>query len=126
MQHRYYNVYSAVIMGNGKNKKNTHISRGKYKKRIPPKRLQSTSSQQNENSTPATSLDGNRIINLTELASFVGDVSSHTQSCQQGVVSLCGESNREGMASVLTARCDTCNTDISFATSGKIRGVGVG
>ena len=110
-------------MGNSKNSQNKHTCRGKYKKRVPP---WCTDTQQKEITTPATSLDGNRIVSLTQLVSFITDVSTHSKSCEQGTVSLHSESKRDGMASTLcifTAKCDTCNEEIQFLTSGKVSGV---
>lgn len=118
--------HSAGKMGSGKNKANTHISRGKYKKKFPRRNKWQ---QQQENvtaSTSKTSLKGSRIINMEQLASFVSDISSHLQSCQLGDISLVGETYRNGMASVLTAHCSGCQTNIEFSTSHKVSGIGNG
>ena len=82
-----------------------------------------------ENITPqesAAALDGSRIINLEQLAFFISDISSHSQSCEPGAISLVGETYRNGMASVLSARCGSCQTEIAFSTSRKIDGIGSG
>ena len=116
-------------MGNKKNK--AHASRGKYNAtriKAAQKRIQE-GSQQKENVAPpesAPSLDGSRIINLKQLESFISDVSSHSQSCRLGTISLIGETYRNGMSSVLSAKCSSCRADIAFSTSHKIGGVGSG
>ena len=116
-------------MGNKKNK--AHASRGKYNATLikaAQKRIQE-GSQQKENVAPpesAPSLDGSRIINLKQLESFISDVSSHSQSCRLGTISLIGETYRNGMSSVLSAKCSSCRADIAFSTSHKIGGVGNG
>ena len=82
-----------------------------------------------ENIAPQEStatLNVSRIINLEQLASFISDILSHLQSCEPGTVSLVGETYRNGMASVLSARCSSCRTEIAFSTSHKINGIGSG
>ena len=41
-----------------------------------------------------------------------------------GTIYLVGETNKNGLASILFAKCNTCNHDISFTTSQKVGGVG--
>ena len=65
-------------------------------------------------------LHGSRIINLEKLASFISDVSTHSQSCQLGTVSLVGETYRGGLASILGAKCDGCRAELAFPTSSKV------
>ena len=117
-----------VNMGSRKNKANKHISRGVYKKKFQPWNVQNKV-QVKENlsqSHSSATLEGSRIINLQQLASFIGDVSSHSQSCDPGTMSLTGEMYRSGMASVLSARCNNCRAEIAFSTSHKVKGVGTG
>ena len=115
-------------MGSAKNKKNPHVSRGKFRKRRPPQ-CRNREHEQKENIGPGgstNSLEGSRIINLQQLASFVKDISSHSKSCLMGNISLIGETYRNGMASVLSAKCSSCRMEIAFSTSQKVEGVGSG
>jgi len=43
-----------------------------------------------------------------------------------GNISLIGETYRNGMASVLSAKCSSCRMEIAFSTSQKVEGVGSG
>ena len=77
-------------MGSAKNKKNPHVSREKFRKRLPPQ-CQNWEHEQKENISPGCStilLEGSLIINLQQLASFVKDISSHPKSCLMGNISL--------------------------------------
>ena len=119
---------SCSKMGSAKNKKNPHVSRGKFRKRRPPQ-CRNKEHDQKENISPGCStnaLEGSRIINLQQLASFVKDISSHSKSCLMGNISLIGETYRNGMASVLSAKCSSCRMEIAFSTSQKFEGVGSG
>ena len=62
---------------------------------------------------------------MNHLASFVSDISAHSQSCE-GNVSFVGETYRSGLASILSANCSHCRLEIAFPTSTKIAGVGSG
>ena len=66
-------------------------------------------------------LEGSRIINLKQLASFIEKVSTHSTTChQQGKITLIGERNREGLASVVAAKCSGCRLGVAFPTSSKV------
>ena len=113
-------------MGNKKNKESSHLSRKWQKKRYLPAK-----SKFKENVPPLASnidgnLDGCRIINLEQLAAFIQDVNVHSQLCQLGRVSLIGEIFRNGTASILRARCSSCNCEIEFPTSHRVDGIGKG
>ncbi len=114
-------------MGSGKNKKNSDVSKGKLKKRAVPQRWQTketaNSLQEGETKSP---LEGSWIINLAQLAAFVREISAHSASCQQGTIMLTGERNREGLASVLSARCSSCRLKVAFPTASKVSGVRAG
>ena len=102
--------------------RNTQISRGNYKKKFHPHKVRRADDKhyEKENIAPqesAAALDGSWIINLEQLAFFISDISSHSQSCEPGAISLVGETYRNGMASVLSARCGSCQTEIAFSTS---------
>ena len=126
-------VYFTVnFMGNKKNKHKPHQNRGKYIKKVNNSQKDDVSTDQdtvvNENdenvSPPSLNqqpLNGSRIINLDELASFITDVSAHSQSCRSGTISLVGETHKNGLASILNAKCNTCNHELSFATSQKVK-----
>ena len=102
------------------NKKlHNHSSRGKFKKRaLPPKEMEKA----NVEALP----QGSRIINIKQLAALVEEISSHSCSCRKSSISLVGESNREGLASVLSAQCSGCQLKFAFPTSPKVGGVGKG
>lgn len=119
-------------MGSTKTHANRHISRGKFRKHKPPTRWKSHS-----NTSPASrpsqarllNSTGSRIINSQHLASHISEVSQHVATCQQcssiadssgEVITLVGEQYHNGLASVLTARCNGCGTTIQFSTSSKV------
>lgn len=105
-------------MGN-KSKWVPNTSRGKYARRsIKPK--VPDNDQSTSYSTIPPTLDGCRIINLDSLQIFIGRISSHSSSCGDEI-SLSGES-RDGLASILTAQCKSCQLTIDFPTSSKVRG----
>ena len=106
-------------MGNKRNKSNPHASRGYYKRKKGPA---CRPKQDNTDTTPQ--LQGCRIINLEKLASFIEDVSTHSQSCQHGTVSLVGETYCGGLASILSAKCSGCRIELAFPTSSKVSSLG--
>ena len=63
---------------------------------------------------------------MKHLASFIEQVSAHSATCHQGKIILVGERNREGLASILAAKCNGCRLEVAFPTSSKIVGVGRG
>lgn len=110
----FHNLFTVcVTMGNKRASKYTHKHRGIYKKKLVPPSRSHTSIEEKKTG----SLSGSRIVNLSQLGSFVTDISAHSQSCQQGTVFLCSETRRDGLASTLAAKCNTCNENISFKTS---------
>ncbi len=113
-------------MGSSKNK-NSNVSNGMFKKRAAPQRWKKEEpARPSQGETSLSSFDGSRIINLAQLAYFISDVSAHSASCQQGTSMLTGEHNREGLASVLSARCSSCRLEVAFPTSFEVTGVGAG
>ena len=106
-------------MGSKSNRKNSHISRGKYKKKRPPVRWQKKETSATD-MTPSPPVQGSRIINLEKLAPFINSVSEHSKTCQLGTVSLTGETYRAGLASILSAKCSGCRMEIAFPTSSKV------
>ena len=116
-------------MGSARNKKNVHVSRGKFINRRRRRPKSRTTEERKENVSHGSStcpLEGSRIINLEQLASFVTNIGSHSKSCPVGNVTLIGETYRNGMASVLSAKCSSCRMEIAFSTSHKVEGVGSG
>lgn len=65
-------------------------------------------------------LDGSRIVNLEKLQQYTDRLVQHSVHCDGSVV-LCGES-RDGLASIFTAKCDTCGMSFNFDTSKKVEG----
>ena len=61
--------------------------------------------------------DGCCIFNLDSLQTFTGQISSNSSSCGDEIP-LSGES-RNGLASILTAQCKSCQVTIDFPTSQK-------
>ena len=61
-------------------------------------------------------LDGSRIINLDNLATYVGDISKHVLLCPQSAhfksnvnpIKLLGEVKRQGLHSIIYAECQGC------------------
>ena len=97
-----------MAMGNKKNKKTPHISRGKYYRKVKP-----NSAFTNNESIEA--IAGKRIIDLIdlkELASFVDDISLRSNQCTSGTVNLTGEVHHDCLVSILGAKCDTCHHQI--------------
>ena len=108
-------------MGSKRNKENRHVDRGKFKKRVSPNSC---------NKKPKRlSLNSSRIIKLKNLDSAIQSISAHAATCpgclsnassSNQAVSLLGETDRKGLASVLTARCNYCKEEINFQTSSKV------
>ncbi len=65
-------------------------------------------------------MEGSRIINLDQLQLYTENISKHASQCSGSVV-LNGES-RDGLASILSAKCTTCSHVIAFSTSTKVKG----
>ena len=99
-----------------------HVDRGKFKKRVSPNSC---------NKKPKRlSLNSSRIIKLKNLDSAIQSISAHAATCpgclsnassSNQAVSLLGETDRKGLASVLTARCNYCKEEINIQTSSKVR-----
>ena len=71
-----------------------------------------------------------RIINLQKLQDHLQDVINHTAThhpfvnkptTQHSIVMK--EQKREGLSSVLTSHCTSCNTDFNLTTSQKVKGI---
>ena len=103
-------------MGNKYNCYNSH--RHVYKKRQHPekykKRHKSHAVKQSEG------LEGSRIINMGKLQESISTLTSHASKCGTDIV-LEGE-RRDGLASVITAKCLKCGQVLSLETSHKIKG----
>ena len=104
-------------MGN-KSKWMANRSRGKYARRRIVAKVPDVDTPTGCSTSPT--LDGCRIINLDNLQNFIGKISSHSSSCGDEIT-LSGES-RDGLASILTAQCKSCQMTIDFPTSSKVCG----
>ena len=114
-------------MGNSKNFRGSHGSRGKYvKKRVPI--TKNTHSNKLKHG-------GSRIINLDNLGKHLEVISQHAASCQQcrdntlsgnQAIVLIGEQNRAGLCSVLSSRCAGCHKKFQFSTSSRVQGMSGG
>lgn len=115
-------------MGNQKNKENPHVSRGRLKKnekhRVPDRWDASGRSSESQSL---------RIVKLANLEKAIHETSVHAATCQACItntpisneaISLVGESSRSGLASVLTACCNSCGKEIIIPTSSKVSGQG--
>ena len=98
-------------MGNKKNRNNTNAHRGKCRKK-PPSKLWHIQQQHKSDSGLCSS---SRIINLQQLADHIAEVTSHAACCTSctgsggDTVTLVCEKNRQGLASILVARCSGCS-----------------
>lgn len=110
-------------MGNKKNKNNSNAHRGKCRKK-PPSKLQHIQQQYKPHSGLGSS---SRIINLQQLADHIAEVTSHAASCTTctnsggDAFALVCAKNRQGLASILVARCRGCGKEFPFSTSSKVR-----
>ena len=117
-------------MGNKRNKENSNAHRGKCRKKPPTrtgsKKPPTTSKKQPIPQCPPELENSSRIINLQQLASHISDITAHAASCskcfnsQDEAITLIGERNRQGLASILVARCNGCDMEFPFATSSKV------
>ena len=113
-------------MGNSKNSRGSHVSRGKYAKKTVPKKQQPAIKESEQNQW------GSRIINFSKLKDHLHEITQHASTClactenaltaDQAIV-FAGEHNREGFASILSSRCAGCNAIFSFATSSRTQGI---
>ncbi len=109
-----------VWMGNQKNRRATYSKHNRHayrKKKLPwgKKKLKSqTVNNPILDKEKIGSLEGSRIINLDQLQLYTENISKHA-------VVLNGES-RDGLASILSAKCTTCSHVIAFPTSTKVKG----
>ena len=77
--------------------------------------------------------DTARIINMQCLSRYVQDITFHAATCESSVdmahaghppIVLEGELHRDGLASIVCARCEGCHAFIQLETSRKIAGRG--
>ena len=77
-------------------------------------------------------LQGTRIINLQQLDGYIGELTSHVATCKLSqeaasktgaAIIVEGEYVREGLASIIGARCSGCDKKISLSTSTRIQGM---
>ena len=98
-------------MGDKKNSKNKHVSRGKFKKRATVQKL-----------TTMQKLKGKRIISLSQLQQQMEVIANHTASCKSYGGITVKEKQREGLASVFTIRCNGCSAEFTLPNSVKVKG----
>ena len=68
----------------------------------------------------ACTIHGSRIININKLGEYINEITKHSASCG-GKITLVGE-KRDGLASILSSKCNKCDHSLSFATSDKVKG----
>ena len=97
------------------------------KKRLPLKDLTSlgngtgTQKSHTQDTQPKqVRLEGSRIVNLYKLQQYTDRLTHHSSNCNGSMV-LCGE-GRDGLASVLTAKCSTYGISFNLETSKKVKG----
>ncbi len=119
-------------MGNKKNKKNnkysTHKSRRVYiKKKLPAERVLTKKGDQKRDQH-LSSREGNssgigqgsRIIDVDKIKEYTDKVANHAKNCD-GSIELHSES-RNGLASVFTGECSTCQHTATLETCKKVKG----
>ena len=123
-------------MVNTRNSANRHLSRRKFRNHIQPTHWKShnnTSAAKQPSAAPL--LSGSGMINLQHLANHIFKVLEHAATCQQcssiagssgEAITLVGEPHHSGLASVLTARCNACGTDIHISTSSQVATMSAG
>ena len=125
-------------MANKKNKNNKRKNSHKYvylKKTLPNHKrrnhrteVQLSDEQQSDTEEQQTDveeeetagLEKSRVINLDKLQQYTDDLVAHSTYCD-GSITLSGET-RDGLASILSGRCTTCQHTITFETSKKVKG----
>ena len=124
------------MMANKKNKNNRRNNTHKYVyvKRKPPRgkskeQQHNTDEQQSDNTQEqqtdsedeeVAGLEGSRVINLEKLQQYTDDLIAHSALCE-GSITLSGET-RDGLASILSGHCSSCQHTITFQTSKKVKG----
>ena len=107
-------------MGSNKNKGNPNANHGKYCRRRVPVPKQPPEQPDVVNSE-------NRIINISCLKD---DLTSHAATCRACVddtlqnremFNFLQETNRAGLASILTSQCAGCQQEFSLSTSNKVK-----
>lgn len=70
--------------------------------------------------TQHVNIEGSRIINIHKLQEYLNDLYAHSERCG-GAVVLSGEV-REGLASILSSKCSTCDNTLILESSDKVKG----
>ena len=111
-------------MGNQKNRRNHGNShRHVFVHRKPPqkytKSIQASTVAQPPH-TPTVTIEGSRVINVMKLQQYINELTVHSTQCGGSVV-LTGEA-RDGLASIMSSHCSTCNHTITLETAQKVKG----
>ena len=102
-------------------KKNIRRSRNKKQRQQRYKEhRQNTQEQQSGREEQVAGLEGSRVINLDKLQQYTDDLVNHSSRCK-GSIRLTGET-RDGLASILSGYCSTCQHTITFETTKKVKG----
>ena len=102
-------------MGNQRNHKFRHISRGKFARRKTP-----TTTTVLPPPTQPVTIEGSRIINIAKLQEYIIELSIHSTQCGGSVI-LTGE-ERDGLASIISTQCSRCHHTITLETAKKVKG----
>lgn len=107
-------------MGSSKNKRKSHSNNHRHayrNKQLPwqERRKQKTKKDtQKQIVKQIVTLEGSRIVNVDQLQQYTDDLNKHAKQCQ-------GEA-RDGLASILSGQCSTCEHTIKLQTSKKVKG----
>ena len=107
-------------MGNKRYRKNDNSHRRVYKKRKGKRKVKEKDRAEEDHRNTDDSIKGSRIINMEQLQQYTEDLRQHSIQCE-GTITLTGET-REGLASILTGSCSSCQHTITFQTSKKVKG----
>ncbi len=114
-------------MGNKKNRRNKKYSmhkssRAYVKKKLPSRKpvekIQPEST--GEASSSGFVMQGSRVVNIENMKEYAAEVARHAASCG-GSIDLTCES-RNGLASVFSGECSTCEHSVTLETSKKVKG----
>ena len=105
-------------MSNKKNRKNKRRNTHRHVFNI--RKLHQEGENNQGNDKQRVRIEGSRIININKLQQYTDDLTAHSASCE-GAITLVGE-RKDGLASILTVHCSSCQHPIKFETSKKVKG----
>ena len=108
-------------MGNQKNKRHyrNHHHHVYMKKNLTGRTIKDSDTDTQAH-TPTVKIEGSRIINMQKLQQHINELTVHATKCGGSII-LTGE-ERDGLASILSSHCSTCNHTITLETAQKVKG----